>query len=390
MKRLGWILALLLLASPAWADKTITVQQLQDLLHSLQEAKKTDAEVANELKLIELTEELTVSTMDILASSIPGPLSTQQLYVLEERSAVLAPPAADLPSLPAPDSVAQKALLDKAIDYALKTYAQLPHLTATKTTVRFQDNLKPPDRADPGKVPDKVWRDARMANGSQFIYYVGSTDAKVESLNGAEIVSKVKDPTRWGANGQIVLVGPGPVLSSIVQEAQAAGKLHWLRWETVNGRQTAVFSFAVEKRKSHYTTNYCCFPDTDQAGTTGNRGIGGIASTSAGNMQINITWSPYKETPPYHGEIFVDSGTGIIVRLVTLADFKPSGVIQQEDTRIDYGPVKVGDKPLVLPTRTIIDTEVVPNGEDAAIGFSTRRTLFTVEYKNYELDGTTH
>jgi hypothetical protein len=107
-------------------------------------------------------------------------------------------------------------------------------------------------------------------------------------------------------------------------------------------------------------------------------------------MQINITWSPYKETPPYHGEIFVDSGTGIIVRLVTLADFKPSGVIQQEDTRIDYGPVKVGDKPLVLPTRTIIDTEVVPNGEDAAIGFSTRRTLFTVEYKNYELDGTTH
>jgi hypothetical protein len=392
MKRLGWILALLfvLMAPSAWADKKITVQQLQEMLHSLQQANKTDAEVADELKQIELTEELTRNTMDNLASSIPGPLSTQQLYVLEERSAVLTPPAADLPSLPAPDATAQKALLDKAIDYAVKTYARLPHLTATKTTIRFQDNLKPPDRADPGKVPDTVWKDARMANGSQFIYYIGSTDAKVESQNGVEMVSKGKDPTRWGANGEIVQVGTGLVLSSIVQEAQAAGKFTWLRWETVNGLQTAVFSFAVEKKKSHYTVNYCCFPDTDQTGTTGNRGNGGIASTGRGNMQMVTSWSPHKETPPYHGEIFVDSGTGIILRLVVLAEFKPSGVIHQEDRRIDYGAMKVGDKPLVLPVRTIIDTEVTPNGEDTAIGFSNRRTLFTIDYKNYQLDGTAH
>jgi hypothetical protein len=179
-------------------------------------------------------------------------------------------------------------------------------------------------------------------------------------------------------------------LSSIVQEAQAAGKFTWLRWETVNGLQTAVFSFAVEKKKSHYTVNYCCFPDTDQTGTTGNRGNGGIASTGRGNMQMVTSWSPHKETPPYHGEIFVDSGTGIILRLVVLAEFKPSGVIHQEDTRIDYGAMKVGDKPLVLPVRTIIDTEVTPNGEDTAIGFSNRRTLFTIDYKNYQLDGTAH
>ncbi|MGA2216452.1 MAG: hypothetical protein ABSG51_00085 [Terracidiphilus sp.] len=246
MKRLGWILALFLMASPAWAVKKITVAQLQELLYGLQQARKTDAEVAKELMLVELSEELTRSTIDGLASSIPGPLSTQQIYVLEGRSAVLAPPTADLPSVPVPDADTQKALLNKAVDYALKTYAQLPHLTVTKTTARFQDNMKPPDLADPSKIPDKVWLDPRL--GGQVIYYVGSTEANVESQNGAEMGSKTKDPTRWGANSQIIRIGSGPVLGAVLQEAQAAGNVNWLRWETVNGRQAAVFSFAVERR----------------------------------------------------------------------------------------------------------------------------------------------
>jgi hypothetical protein len=68
-----------------------------------------------------------------------------------------------------------------------------------------------------------------------------------------------------------------------------------------------------------------------------------------------------------------------------LAEFKPSNVIHQEDTRIDYGPAKVADKPLVVPVRTFINTEVAPNGEDSANQFSTRRTVFTLEYKDYQL-----
>ncbi|MGA2087140.1 MAG: hypothetical protein ABSG60_16650, partial [Terracidiphilus sp.] len=62
MKRFGWILALLLAASPSWAAKKITVQQLKDLLISLQQEKKTDADVAVQLRQVELTEELTLAT----------------------------------------------------------------------------------------------------------------------------------------------------------------------------------------------------------------------------------------------------------------------------------------------------------------------------------------
>src|ERR1035437_6474455 len=97
MKRFAWVLVVLMLASPAWAAKKLTVQRLRDLLISLHQDRKSDFEVAAELERVELTEELTRSTMNSLVTYIPGPHSTEQIYVLEARSAVLAPPAADLP-----------------------------------------------------------------------------------------------------------------------------------------------------------------------------------------------------------------------------------------------------------------------------------------------------
>ncbi|HME59407.1 MAG TPA: hypothetical protein VKF63_13770, partial [Terracidiphilus sp.] len=98
MKRFVWILAVLMLASPAWAaNKSISVQQLKDMLDSLQQFKKTDAEVADRLNEIELNEELTGSTANSLISYLPGPLSGEQIEILKGQSAFLAPPATDLP-----------------------------------------------------------------------------------------------------------------------------------------------------------------------------------------------------------------------------------------------------------------------------------------------------
>ncbi|MDR3727206.1 MAG: hypothetical protein P4K86_09215 [Terracidiphilus sp.] len=400
MKRFGWILVILLMASPAWAAKKVTVQQLKDMLVSMQQAKKADADVASELKQIELSEELTRSAMNSLIDYVPGPYSTEQIYVLEARSAVLAPPASDLPSTPAPDAAGQKVLLDKAADYVAKTYKQLPSLTATKTTLRFQDNMEAMAASSGMHSSAKeMSSNPALVVASQFVHYINSTETPVETENGVEKLSTAKDKTPWGANAQIALQAPGPVLSTVLDEAQGAGKINWLRWETVNGKQTAVFAFAVDKKKSHYTVNYCCFPDSDQTGTvrfTGQNGAGapggasGSGGGAKGNLQTTTNWKNYKATVPYHGELFIDQDTGIVVRLISEAEFKPSEVVHQEDQRIDYGPVKVGDKMLVLPVKTVINTEVVPNGDSGAGKFSTRHTLFTSEYKNYQPAGAAH
>lgn len=376
MKLLGWILVFLVSASPAWAAKKITVQQLKDLLISEQQVRKSDADVAFELKQVDLSEELTASAIGSMLGSLPGPLTTEQITILEARSAVLAPPLADLPSTPPLDAAAQKALLDKAIAYAEKTYAHLPHLTATKDTARYQDDTQPPI-AGANKDLSASWEDPNQGTANKFIHFIAFTETPVESRNGAEIASRGKDKTPWGANGQIVLYGQGPVLGTIVQEAQAAGKLAWLRWETVNGKPTAVFSFAVDKKKSHYAVDYCCFPDTDR--------VGGTNSVIANTTQMYSSWKDVKATVPYHGELFVEPETGIVVRLVIKADFKSSDVVHQEDTRIDYSIVTVGATALTLPVRTIVNTEVVPVGDDSSSKFTIRHTLFTTQYKNYQL-----
>jgi hypothetical protein len=395
MKRFGSLLLLILMAVNASAARKITVAELSTLLKSLQEQKKPDADVALALKQVQLSEELTRNMMNELARYSPGSLTTEQIYVLEASSAVLSPPAADLPATPALDPAEQKALLDKVSDYADKTYAQLPPFTAVKTTIRFQDNVEAPSSSS-GMVGSA--RDNSTGTGfvtaSQFIRYIGSTESRVESNAGAE-KPPAKNKTRWGANGQIALLGQEPNLNAVLHEAQDSGGFTWLRWEAVNGKPAAVFSFAVEKKKSHYAVDYCCFPDVTATGKAGFNSmaiagsLGSGPGGSRGNFQTATEWHDFKAgSLPYHGELFVDPDTGIVVRLITIAEFKNTDVVHQEDQRIDYGPVSIGARSLVLPVRKVINTEAVPTGDSGSAGkYTTRRTMLTAEYKNFELTG---
>lgn len=392
MKRFGWILVVLMAASPAWGAKNITVQQLKDLLAADQQAKKADADVANDLKQVVLTEELTATVMNGLAPLVPGAATLEQIYVLEAKSAVLPPPASDIPATPAPDAAAQKAILDKAMEYAGKTYAQLPTVTATKTTIRFQDDVSA-IAASSGMhsgATSTSDSDPNLANAARFIHYINTTQAPVNIHNGIEDNPLAKDKTRWGQNGYIALLGQSPVLATVLQEANSAEKITWLRWEAVNGKNTAVFAFSVDKKKSHYAVNYCCFPKIEQAGvatfSSASAGSlnGGGGGGAKGNFQTTTEFDPYKATVPYHGEIFVDPDSGIVIRLVTQAEFKNTDVVHLEDQRIDYLPVAVGGKTLVLPSKTIVNTEVVPNGDSGGGKFILRHTLFTSEYKGYQ------
>jgi hypothetical protein len=387
MKRFVCILALVLMAVPAWPAKKITVAELTDLLKQMQDQKKSDLEVATALKQVQLSEELTRSKMNDLAAYAAGPQTTEQIYVLEAGSAVLAPPATDIPTTPAPDAATQKAILDKVADYTAKMYSQLPALTATKTTVRFQDNVEAPGSNSGMQGGAKeVTTGAGFMSPLQYIRYIGSTESKAESSNGVEKPQVKEKGARWGANGQIVLLGTEPNLASVLKDAQDSGGLTFVRWETINGKAAAVFSYSVQKKKSHYAVDYCCFPDVSATGKAQFSSAALGAGGATGNFQTATDWHDFKANGvPYHGELFVDPDTGIVVRLISIAEFKNSDVVHQEDQRIDYLPVKVGDKDMVLPVRKMINTEVVPTGDSGSAGkYTTRRTMLTSEYKDFQ------
>jgi hypothetical protein len=69
--------------------------------------------------------------------------------------------------------------------------------------------------------------------------------------------------------------------------------------------------------------------------------------------------------------------------MITEAELKPSELVHELDTRIDFSPFQVNNKMLVVPVKTFVNTLVVPHGDSGAATYTTRRTLFTSEYKDY-------
>lgn len=394
MKYTVLLLALLLVAPNCWCARKISIGQLEDLLRSMQQEKKSDTEIADALKQIELTEELTRRKMNGLVSYAPGPLSTEQIYVLEAQSADLIPPASDLPLTPAPDAAAQKDILDKAAHYVTSTYAELPSLTATKIMLRFQDNVEAVAAASglQGGAQDVVVGGS-FSNPASFVHYINSSKTQVTSMHGAEKLSDAKDTVLWGANKMIALREPSPSLTAVFHEARSAESVRWLRWEAINGKATAVFAFAVPHKQSQLDLDVCCFPNINQAGiatfytatTAAALGGGGSGGGVAGNFQTSTNWHEYKTTASYHGEFFIDPQTGVIARMIVQAELKPSDVVHELDTRVDFSLTRAGNQIYVLPVKTYINTLVVPNGDSGAATYTTRRTLFTSEYTDYEL-----
>ena len=121
-------------------------------------------------------------------------------------------------------AAAQKAILDKAAEYAVKTYAQLPALTAKKTTLRFQDNVEATASSSgmTGGARELVVG-AGFVNAYQFIHFINSTASVYTSDHGIEKLAQ--DKTRWGSNRMIAFQEPDPNVGSVFQEAQAAGTI---------------------------------------------------------------------------------------------------------------------------------------------------------------------
>lgn len=396
MKRCLPLLLVCLLATPGWCARKVTVAQLQDLLRSLSQDKKQDVETAAALQQVELSEELTRDVMNHLMKDAHGPLTTEQLFVLEARSADLAPPVSDLPETPRPDESSQKAMLAKAETYVSGRYAQLPAFTARKTTLRFQDNTAA--LASSSGIASGA-KDAATSSGlsnvPQFIHYINAVAETVVLDRGVEKGSTTKDRTRWGANGQIRISEPELNLPRVFSEVETPGTLRWTRWELIDGKPAAVFSFEVPRQQSRQEVKVCCFPQIRQAGiarfytsTTGpilGAEGGGGGGGVAGNLQTNTDWNEFKSTVPYSGKLFIDPETGTVLRLIVEDELKPSDVVHQLETRIDYAPVKAAQGTFILPIRSFLNSVVVPNGESGAGGYSTRTTLFHSEYSEYHV-----
>lgn len=366
MKLTGWILVVLFSALPAWCAKKITVEQLKGELTSLQRARKTDADVVTALEQLELREQLTRTTMHELEALLPGPKAQRQLRCLAVQSAVLSPPAAEIPNLPPPDFAAQKGILAKTVQYVRNVYMHNPHLLASKTTTTYGEAIRSLTRADLS-VTNNL-RDIPMQMGELTTHA-----AEVESENGIEKTQPAQAAKTVVTDPILSRSATGPVLSFILAQAAQGGRLAWLRWEVIHDKPAAVFSFAVDKAMSRYEVNYCCFPALNA------RKIG----RSGRDYEVDL--ETFKATVPYHGEFFIDPDAGTVLRVITQAELPPSAPVRSEDTRIDYGEISVGGRTLIVPLEADTLVAMVPGAETDEAPYREVHRFAAADYSNYRL-----
>jgi VWFA-related protein len=334
MKRFGWILVILMLASPAWAAKRVTVDQLEQLLSSSN--NKPDADVANQLIDLELSERLSAARFSKLKTALPGEKSQEALLALSDQSQFLDPPASEIPATAAPDFAAQRQIMRLVVAYVSKSIPQLPNIYASQQTAYYQE------------IPKSF--EGMHFNPYQPLHYLYSSNATARYNNGKDVVEEetVAGKILTHSDGELKTRGIfGPILTTVLMDA-AQNKLAWGRWEQGASGPMAVFNYAVPKEKSHYEVDYCCVVDPYGAS------------------------KPFHQLAGYHGQMAIDPATGSILRLTLEAELKEKDPLSRAAIMVEYGPVDIGGKNYICPLKSISlsraqTTQLLHDGDRIAV-----------------------
>jgi hypothetical protein len=100
-------------------------------------------------------------------------------------------------------------------------------------------------------------------------------------------------------------------------------------------------------------------------------------------------WNPFKAKSGYHGELFLDADSGVVLRTIIEVKFKSSALVHYENIRVDYAPISIGGNKLYVPAGSSIIAEIVPNGDSAVSRYGIRHQYVIEDNKDVRsMDGT--
>ena len=311
MSRLRTIFTLVLFSvAAAYAQRQMTVAQLVDFIKSSVQQHNDDRKVADFVKTIKLTNRLDDATVEQLQNAGAGPKTIAALRSLTDSTASLAPAApapvaakADPIVVPPPSAADQKRYLDELTEHAINYTKSLPNFLCTQVTRRYVDTT--------GK---DSWLQEDVIQ-EHLSYVDGHEDYKVVMVNDKPAINmshlKLGGATSSGEFGSM--------LAEIFQpETQA--EFHWEKWTKLRGRVMYVFNFRVEQSRSKYS--------------------------------ILHEESRREIVSGYHGLIYADQETGMVMRIMMQCDTIPADFpIQQVAEDLNYDFVDISGRPFVLPVR---------------------------------------
>jgi VWFA-related protein len=334
-----WILIAMFVATtafPSWAEKRMTVAQFERMLVSSRVANKSDVEIARKIGDAELSERLTDATLSRLNQQFAsGSLPAMALLLLADRSAFLDPPANEVPATPAPDAATQQRLLEAAERFAVNTLPNLPNLLATRTTFSFDDS------------PQEVTKGAYLQRMGLHLVGSSKTEVSVRSEKESSLTRSGETASSRAQSGLTTWGEFGSALLTILRDS-SQGRTMWSHWEQNRSGVAAVFHYVVPKTASHYEIDTAVEPIRHNDSSNRWARSGGILATRGSSKTAMI-----RSTPGYQGSLWIDPGTGTILRVTLVADLKGNSTIEQGAILVEYGPVKIADKTLICPLRSL-------------------------------------
>jgi hypothetical protein len=300
------VCALLACALALPAQLRMTVEQLMGFIKSSVQLKHDDRKVAEYVHKIKLANKLSLRTVEELQSMGAGPKTVDALKDLSAASNKLPDPPKPQPKpapvvIPPPSLEDQKKLIEEVRNYALTYTKQLPNFICNQVTRRYDD----PTGAD-------FWRQHDVVN-VRLSFNEQKEDYKVITVNG-----RMTDIAMEKLGGTISTGEFGSMMKEIFEPSTEAA-FGFERWTTWRGRRTLVFNYRVEKSRSQYHV---------------------------------VAERTQDYVPAYHGLIYVDRDTTMVMRLtMDINEFPVGFPIQEVHNSLDYDFQKIGDHEYVLPLR---------------------------------------
>jgi len=367
MRKLIVLCVLALIALSAAAEKPIAVAKVSvDQLRQALAAGRDepDAEVAQQLANMELTERLSTAELARMKAELPGNKAQEALVALADLSVFLDPPAAEVPADAMPDVAAAHQMLAQIVNYVNTIVHQLPNFIVMRDTTGFED---------------RPAEDIQQANAVVSLSYLplhvaGRSGAMVTYRDRQEVVDDAKSKARaHGPQAQGLQTGGvfGPILTAVVGDA-LKGKITWHGWERGANGNEAVFHYAVAKEKSSYVVRFCCLDP-------------GLS---------DVYDSVFHEVAAYHGDIAFDPASGAIFRMTVEAEMPPNEVVSAAGMVVEYGPVEIGGKTYTCPVKSVsilkAHTALPPKGMRMASSYEgpAKTFLNDVAFGQYRRFGT--
>ena len=295
-----------LLCGQAALEAANSVVDLIGLVRASLRAQEPEAKLVKSLGKMKLTERLDSQVIEELESEGAGLKAVEELEKLQEASRALPKPALApvFSEPPAPLTDEQDSFLQVAADNALHYSASLPNFICTEVVRRFVD------------ASGGGWSLQDVLT-IKLTYFENREDYQLIQVNG-----KAATQSYDSLHGAV----SGGEFGSLLVEAFAPNfkaQFVWDHWTHLRKRLAHVYSYRIKAESSHYQLTY----------TSDN---GERREVSAGR----------------HGFVYVDSETGMVLRIAAEADsIPPTFPIRAESSVVDYDFARVGGNESLLPLR---------------------------------------